>query len=415
MKIQPSQPLRYLLILLLLISFSACTKKATYSKEKVIESVKKLCKDEYNLDVDVKIIGSTLGVFIPIEELVDPDLKLNPEAGENIEDVALSIHRVIMSTDRPLKFYVLTARDTKTIGAEFVLTGFVYDVVRVRLLDISRGEYRKRVLRDFKFNPIIAGESKINDLVKTLNDHSSPAQDIKSTFYPIYAIGEKGTQKIEIIELVPKEISTQEVLFYLKTREYYHPLPGFEVYKAIFPQGFINEYLILINISIFPNPIKEIVSKYFHSGNEIEQRDLKKTFDQYEDTGYIGLDGLPKKDLQLDWFLSRQIGRRIKILFEEDKLLKNSFTVQISEGLINNKIFQFIVSIVSNEPALNKDSEIIFSKILKHIGTVFHRYSFEDFEGVEIINNVLGEEKIYLSKDDLERFRRGHLKFKDIK
>ncbi len=138
--------LKLLFILFLLVPIVSCT-KPTYSKEKVKESVINLCKEEYGLDVQVKIIGSTLGVLIPIDGLIGPNLRLNEKAGEKIEDVALSIHRVTMSTDSPLKFYTLTARDTVSQGAEFVLTGFIYDVIRVRLLDISRGEYHKRILR----------------------------------------------------------------------------------------------------------------------------------------------------------------------------------------------------------------------------------------------------------------------------
>ncbi|MBU1853304.1 MAG: hypothetical protein KJ957_04620 [Candidatus Omnitrophica bacterium] len=405
--------LRSLSIILFLISLSSCD-KPTYSKEKVTQSIIKLCKDEYNLDnVQVKIIGSTLGVYIPLEGLVDSELKLNRESGEKIEDVALSMHRVIMSTDRPLKFYTLTARDTKTVGVEFILTGFVYDVVRVRLLDISRGEYHKRILRDFKFNPMVAGEAKIKELFKALNEDSLLIQDIKPLFYPIYTIGKKGSQKLTVVDISSKEMSDQEALFYIKTKEYYEPQPGYEVYRAIFPAGFDNEYLILINIAMFQNPIKEIVPKYFYSGAEIRQRDLKETFDSYKDMGYIGIDGFPEKDLEVGWFISEQIARRIKILFQEDNALKENFTVNTSEGSINNGILQFEFSITSNKPS-EKDKEIIFSEILKHAGKVIHRYSFKDFEGIEVVDSRPKGEKVYLSKDDLERFRRGRVKIQDL-
>ena len=404
--------LKFILPLLLLMTLASC-EGATYSKEKVEQSVIELCKNEYDLDVKAKITGSTLGVFIPIEGLVDPDLKLDQEAGEKIEDVALSIHRVIMSTDKPLKIYTLTARDTNAIGAEFILTGFVYDVVRVRLLDISRGEYHKRILRDFRFNPIVTGETKIKELFDAVNKNSPSMQKIKYLFYPIFTIGKEGSQKLEIINIDAKEISEQEALFYIKTREYYEPMPGFEVYKAIFPPGFQNEYLILTNISLFPNPVKEIVSKYFYSGTEIRQRNLGDTFSQYKDAGYIGIDGLPKNDLDPGWFLSQQISRRVKMLFSEDKRLKKRFTVQASQGSTDNKVFRFTFSISSEEPTM-QDEEIIFSRILKLAGQVTHRYDFDDFEGIELLNTAPGGKKLYLSKVDLEKFRRNRLKIKDF-
>ena len=406
------RPFKVLALLLFLIPLYSCT-PATYSKEKVKESVINLCKDEYDLDVEVKIIGSTLGVYIPIEGLVDKDLKLDTKAGEKIEDVALSIHRVIMSTDKPLKFYILTARDTETIGAEFVLTGYVYDVVRVRLLDISRGEYHKRILRDFKFNPIIAGEMKVRELFDLLNQNAPGIQQAKPLFYPIFAIGIPDSQKIDIVDIKAKELSDQEALFYVRTKEYYVPLSGFEVYKAIFPSGFINEYLILTNLSMFPNPIKEIVSKHFYTGTEIRQRSIETTYAQYKDLGYTGTDGLPKKDLDEGWFLARQIGRRIKMLFEEDKRLKQRFSVQSSDGTRDNKILTFKFDIRTNEPSID-DNQVIFSGILELAAKVFRSYSFEDFEGVELIDIQPGGAGLYLSKNDLELFRRGRIKIEDL-
>jgi len=405
---------RILFILLFFpVSIYSCN-KPTYPVGKVEESVLKLCKDEYNLtNVQVKIIGSTLGVYIPIEGLVDPDMKLDKDAGEKIENVALSIHRVITSTDMPLKFYVLVARDTKTIGAEFVLTGFVYDVVRVRLFDISRGEYFQRILRDFRFSPSIAGEQRVRAIFNAIGQDDSVTQVLKPILYPLFTIGRKGSQKIEIIDMESKEISDRETLFHVRTREYYEPASGFEVYTAIFPPGFNNEYLFLIDLSMFANPVKEIVSKYFYTNNEIRQRNLKETFDQYKDAGFIGVDGFPKKDISTEWFLCQQIPRRIKSLFEEDKRLKDNFTVSSSQGDINNKIFQFKFNITSNKN-LPDGEKAIFSRIIKMAGMVLHLYRFEDYSGIEFINTAGAEKKIFVSKEELERFRKDKINIGEL-
>ncbi|MFA4991440.1 MAG: hypothetical protein WC569_02550, partial [Candidatus Omnitrophota bacterium] len=236
-------------VFLLTLSLCGCD-KPSYPAGKVEDSLIKLCEDEYGLtDVKVKITGSTLGVYIPIEGLVDSNLKLDKDAGEKIEDVALSIHRVTTSTDMPLKFYTLTARDTRAIGAEFILTGFIYDVIRVRLLDISRGEYFRRILRDFRFNPAIMGEQKIKEFFDALKKDPALAERVKFLFYPIYAIGKKDTQDIRINEMDAKEVSEREALLYVRTIESYEVAPGFEAYLAIFPPGFNNEYLVLIDLS----------------------------------------------------------------------------------------------------------------------------------------------------------------------
>jgi hypothetical protein len=404
---------KILFIILSLISLYSCN-KPTYPQGKIEESVIKLCKEEYKLDnVNVKIIGSTLGVYIPIEGLVDPDLKLNKDAGEKIENVALSIHRVTTSTDMPLKFYSLVARDTKTTGAEFVLTGFIYDVVRVRLLDISRGEYFERILRDFRFNLSIAGEQRVREIFDVIGQDESITQILKPILYPLYTIGKNGSQKIQIASIESKELSDHESLFYVKTNEYYEPLPGFEVYLAIFPPGFNNEYLFLLDLSLTTNPVKEIVSKYFYSNNEIRQRNLEDTFEQYKDIGYIGTDGFPKNDLSVEWFLCQQISRRIKTLFAENKRLKKSFNAVSSQGDITNGIFRFKFNITSNTNLPN-DERIIFSSIIKMAGAVLHLYSFEDYEGAEFINTAGTEKKIYLSKEDMERFRKNKVSIQNL-
>ena len=406
---------KYKLLAIILLStvLSSCN-KPSYPAGKVEDAVLKLCKDEYKLaNVKTKITGSTLGVYIPIDGLVDPDLKLNQDAGKKIEDVAMSIHRVVTSTDQPLKFYILTARDTKTKGAEFILTGFVYDVVRVRLFDISRGEYFQRILRDFRFNSSIAGEQKIRELFNSLNQNASLAENVKSVFYPIYLIGKKNTQKIEITEVESKEISDHESLLYVKTKEEYEAAPGFEAYTAIFPPGFTNEYLFLIDLSLLANPVKEVVSKYFYSNNEILQRNLKDTFEQYKDIGLIGIDGFPKKDLDIGWFLGQQISRRIKSLFEENEKLKNKFKVASSLGGIENGVFRFKFNI-SSDKNLPENEKRIFSEILQMTGTVLHLYSFEDYKGVEFINGPNGERKVYLSKEDLEKFRKNKLNLEKL-
>jgi hypothetical protein len=286
-----------------------------------------------------------------------------------------------------------------------MLTGFIYDVIRVRLFDISRGEYFQRILRDFRFNPAIVGELKIRELFDALNKNSSLAENLKLVLYPIYTIGKKDTQKIEITDIESKELSDRESLLYVKTAEEYEASPGFEAYETIFPSGFKNEYLFLIDLSLFASPMKEIVSKYFYSNNEVRQRELKDTFEQYKDSGIIGIDGFPKKDLDLGWFLSQQISRRIKQLFEEDEKLKSNFKVVSSQGEIKDRVFQFKFNITSNDGKTG-DGKIIFSNIRKMAGTVLHLYGFEDYKGVEFINLANGEKKIYLSKEDLKILRK---------
>ncbi|MFH1478887.1 MAG: hypothetical protein ABIG92_03830 [Candidatus Omnitrophota bacterium] len=405
--------LRILAILILTSSLSSCTSKVSYPKERLEESILGLCQKEYGLkDVKVKLIGSTLGVFIPIEGLVDNELKLKEEASDKIEKLALSVHRVVMSTNMPLGIYTVTARDTDTLGAEFIMSGVVYDIIRVRLLDISRGEYHKRILRDFRVNPVLIGELKIKELFRDLNTYSDTIKNIMPFFYPIFVIGKNSSQRMEIEEMLSKEISSKEALFYLKTKEYYEAKPGLEVYNSVFAQGFTNEYLILINVESLMNPISEIVSRYTYVDGEIRERDLKQVFDQYIDKGYIGSDGLPKKELSLGWFITQTLTKRVQLLFLEDKELNDSFNIASLGSSFDNRIMHFRLSFNSKKD-LEDPKNIVFDKVISLIAHVIHRYDFKDLDKVEVMD-IASQKMVSISLLELEDFRKGKIKIKDL-
>ncbi len=132
----------------------------TFPKGAVAEAVTNTASTEYDVDVKCKVFGKTLWVYLPLDKLVDSALRIDPDAGKQIEHVALVIHRVVMSTDADLQFYVLVASDIKDVGAEFTLIGHVPDIRRARLLDISRGEFQRRILRDLKLNPRALGDTE---------------------------------------------------------------------------------------------------------------------------------------------------------------------------------------------------------------------------------------------------------------
>lgn len=141
-----------LLIFIICISITSCA--PTYPREKIPEGVKKLCKKEYNVDVDVKIEGSTLGVRIPLEGLFDTEtLQIVPEAFNKVDGVMLSVSRVALSSDKSIDFYTVITYDKNVPGAEITMTRYVYDLRRYFYGDISRGEFTKRMIFDVRFNP----------------------------------------------------------------------------------------------------------------------------------------------------------------------------------------------------------------------------------------------------------------------
>jgi hypothetical protein len=125
----------------------------TYPKERLTQSLVEVCKREYKIDVQAKLLGRTIVVFIPLEELFDFKLDILPNAVEKIENVILTTSRVLFSTDAKLDFYMIIAADIKTTAAELILVRYVDDVYKYMHGWINRDDYRKRVLWQVNFSP----------------------------------------------------------------------------------------------------------------------------------------------------------------------------------------------------------------------------------------------------------------------
>jgi len=140
-------------LILLMVMSSGC--KPTYPKAKVSDSVIKLCRDEYNTEVVVRTVGRTLGVYMPVHNLLDSSLKPSEESFERLGNVLHVLSRVALSTDADLEFITLVARDSEISGFELILTRYVEDIKRFMAEDISRGEYIKRMLLETRLDPTI--------------------------------------------------------------------------------------------------------------------------------------------------------------------------------------------------------------------------------------------------------------------
>ena len=63
----------------------------TYPKEKFTDSIVRLCKTEYKLDVKAATAGKTVVIYATLQELWDLTFSLTKKAGEEINDVILSV------------------------------------------------------------------------------------------------------------------------------------------------------------------------------------------------------------------------------------------------------------------------------------------------------------------------------------
>ncbi len=141
----------------------------TYPKDMVDEAIVQLCREEYGVDVKVKIIGNTVGVYIPISGLFDNTLNISKEAAKQVNDVILSVSRVTLSTDADLDYYIVIAQDPMLPEIEVVLMRYVMDVKMLHYDQISRGEFVKRMIVAVKLTPQAQKEKVLRNIFGRLN------------------------------------------------------------------------------------------------------------------------------------------------------------------------------------------------------------------------------------------------------
>ncbi len=141
----------------------------TYPSELLDDAIIQLCREEYKVEVNVKIIGNTIGVYIPIENLFDPTLNISKEAAKNINDVILSVSRVTLSTDAEINFYIVIAQDPILPEIEVVLIRYVNDLKMLHFDQISRGEFIKRLVIGIKLTPQAQKEKVLRNVFSRLN------------------------------------------------------------------------------------------------------------------------------------------------------------------------------------------------------------------------------------------------------
>jgi len=191
-------------IIPLVLLLSACSSSTTPSflKENIPQAVQDICKKDYKLDVSSKLIGNTLWVYLPLEDIIskpeNPDkyterffledkknyleeriLKVNylvklAEEKEKQQEVALDksvnekifkvlqiIRRVLFSVDNskkddPLFFCIVTA-DIKN-GFEIKQIFYSPDLKKISYGIISQTEYQHRIIQDSEISPQIIGD-----------------------------------------------------------------------------------------------------------------------------------------------------------------------------------------------------------------------------------------------------------------
>ncbi len=174
----------------------------TYTTQTVARSLKDLAKTEYKIDLTARLAGSTLWVYMPVEDLfiknpkpekyaekfrilansgtlknrrfsgeyhikpVPPkdkslDYKINKDVSEKIGILWKAIRRVVFSIEpsqrEDIKFVVMVIGDIKN-GFEVTEIFYVRDLKKVSYNLMSIWEFQHRVIQDSQVSPLVIGD-----------------------------------------------------------------------------------------------------------------------------------------------------------------------------------------------------------------------------------------------------------------
>lgn len=435
--------------LTLCFAIQGCTVQS-YPADRIKEALVDICKKEYGIDhIEVRIAGDTIGVYLPLDKLFATDFKgsviagkvrnletlfePSPEAMDKVEDVLFSISRVLLSTDHAFKFYILQATDVANTGLQLVLKGYVDDVKRVRVWDISRDEYRKRVIHEMKQNRAVLWHKPVRQFFETLQQKSIQEVTLQyfgNTLLPETldalffeklrtSAGSSRPYTWDITDIRSARVQRGEVLVYVKANPL---LDG----AKVLPGGEEAQYLFLVSYKATePQILRIIPFQYLDETGKLqkipfpEDIHMEQSLETWEQE-------FPVEEIHLGDFLAEQMNRRIQMLIAMDERIQNTFQeVKLSikyEGVADRPHYSIVFdSVVFRDQSKLPVDSVLYHEDMVYLMSVVSRdflellrsYHFGDYEYMSV--NVLQEQGEHLiGRDDLELFRRKKVDFQGL-
>jgi len=195
--------LNLFIITCLILGCSSST-KPTYLKENIERAIQDICKNEYGIDVKAKLVGQTLWIYTPVEDMLaksdkpekylerfsiednraafkdgilkleylikaipekekSQEYKYNKAVLEKINNVWKALRRVMFSMEHLKKgepqFFSLVFADIKN-GFETSEIFYYLDLKKVSYEFISWGEYQHRTIDETNISPDIIGDKE---------------------------------------------------------------------------------------------------------------------------------------------------------------------------------------------------------------------------------------------------------------
>jgi hypothetical protein len=128
----------------IIFSISCTAAKPTYSRKDIENTIKELCRKEFNIEVKVWEAGDTIWVYVPFESAIVENGELNKKIEKDIDNIYLSLVRVILSMDKRPILCCWVISDIQN-GYDFYRIWNTRDLVMAATEYISRGEFQDRI------------------------------------------------------------------------------------------------------------------------------------------------------------------------------------------------------------------------------------------------------------------------------
>ena len=132
---------------------AGCGKGPTYPKAHAIDALQQLLRED-RLETSVRFIDHTLAVQLAYPNALarsGTEIALGPAFDEATRKVLTAIHRVLMSTDAEVRFYVLLLSDPNIPGAYLTMVRYLDDIRRANANMLDTPEFFARTVFELNF------------------------------------------------------------------------------------------------------------------------------------------------------------------------------------------------------------------------------------------------------------------------
>jgi hypothetical protein len=211
--------LNLLLSAILALTAAGCGPKYSYPADTVPQSVERVAKRDYGLEVTARVVGKTLGALYYVDDILDEAGQIPREIHEQMGKIMQAISRVSLSTDLPLDFCVVVIRDRAHLN-ELIITRSVDDTKRANSDALGVEESINRTLfGQGKYQPGGQGEKGFILKEVTLEDFLAEqiAQRVRFSFARDSKEGEEeseaGQQSFVLVDGIFNRSETGEKKF----------------------------------------------------------------------------------------------------------------------------------------------------------------------------------------------------------